>query len=44
MYTEVFTTLLVLLLKLGEKLKDEPRKIVQLLLSSKTMLQKSAKV
>jgi DDE superfamily endonuclease len=43
-YKEVLTNLLVFVLKLGEKIKDEPRKIVQLLLSSKTMLQKSAKV
>jgi len=43
-YKEVLTNLLVFVLKLGEKMKDEPGKIVQLLLSSKTMLQKSAKV
>ena len=43
-YAEVLTNLLVFVLKLGAKLKGEPRKIVQMLLSSKTMLQKSAKV
>ena len=43
-YAEVLTNLLVFVLKLGEKLKGEPRKIVQMLLSSKTMLQKSAKL
>lgn len=43
-YMEVLTNLLVFALKLGEKLKDEPRKIAQMLLSSKTMLQKSAKL
>jgi hypothetical protein len=43
-YEEVLTNLLAFVLKLGAKLKGEPRKIVQMLLSSKTMLQKSAKV
>jgi SRSO17 transposase len=43
-YAEVLTNLLVFVLKLGEKLKNEPRKIVEMLLSSKTMLLKSAKV
>ncbi|MGI0085300.1 MAG: IS701 family transposase [Nitrososphaerales archaeon] len=43
-YAEVLTNLLVFVLKLGEKLKGEPRKIVQMLLSSKTMLLRSAKV
>jgi len=43
-YIEVLTNLLVFALNLGRKLKDEPRKIAQMLLSSKTMLEKSAKV
>jgi SRSO17 transposase len=43
-YAEVLTNLLVFVLKLGKKLKGEPKKIVQMLLSSKTMLLKSAKV
>ncbi len=43
-YIEVLTNLLLFALNLGRKLKDEPRKIAQMLLSSKTMLQKSAKV
>jgi hypothetical protein len=43
-YIEVLTNLLLFALNLGRKLKDEPRKIAQMLLSSKTMLEKSAKV
>jgi hypothetical protein len=43
-YAEVLTNLHVFVLKLGDNLKGEPRKIVRMLLSSKTMLLKSAKV
>jgi hypothetical protein len=43
-YVEVLTNLLVFVLKLGRKLKGEPGKIAQMLLFSKTMLQRSAKV
>ncbi len=43
-YVEVLTNLLVFVLKLARKLKGEPGKIAQMLLFSKTMLQRSAKV